>query len=108
MQSARSIAFASSRSLPGGVSTTATSSAPIRSSALREQTLGRRLDELDRLEVLVFGALDPLGCARLRVGVDQRRRAVGSRTRGAARYTDVVVFPTPPLSAATTMIIRRP
>ena len=70
---------------------------------LGEQPVGGRLDEVDPLEDLVLGVLDPVGRAGLRVGVDQggRRRLAAAR---AARYTEVVVLPTPPLSAATTTI----
>ena len=71
---------------------------------LEQQPVGRGLDEGQPLEILVLGALDPVGGAGLR---DRRRPAWpgGGRPPSAARYTDVVVLPTPPLSAATTMIM---
>ncbi len=42
---------------------------------LGEEPLGGRLDDLERLEDLVGGVLDPVGGAALGVGVDERHRA---------------------------------
>ena len=48
---------------------------------LEQQPVGRRLDQRQPLEVLVLGALDPVGGAGLRIGIDQRGRPAGGRER---------------------------
>jgi len=57
-------------------------------------------------ELLRFRVLDPAcGCGNfLYIAYRELRRL---EEASAARYTDVVVFPTPPFSAAVTMIMNR-
>lgn len=70
---------------------------------LEEEAVGGSFHEAHRGQLLVLGDLEPVGGAGLRVGVDERDGAFPPLA-AAARYTEVVVLPTPPLSAATTAI----
>ena len=104
-QSAADMAFSSIRSLPGGESTMPISSGSMRSRArVRSRPVGASTTDTSSSGSPSACSIHSaaLACASASIRVTGRRLAAAT----AARYTEVVVFPTPPFNAATTTIMR--